>query len=96
MEKLPKIAEDDMNVYDLYFGFYNWVVVVDHLENKTYIATPNLDRQKEESLIDEIERKIKNAEQNGIDPICYETKNIKPIKLKSNFTKKDLKMPFKK
>ena len=88
MEKLPKIAEDDMNVYDLYFGFYNWVVVVDHLENKTYIATPNLDRQKEESLIDEIERKIKNAEQNGIDPICYETKNIKPIKLKSNFTKK--------
>ena len=54
MEKLPKIAEDDMNVYDLYFGFYNWVVVVDHLENKTYIATPNLDRQKEESLIDDL------------------------------------------
>ena len=59
MEKLPQIAKDDMGVYDLYFGFYNWVVVVDHLEDKTYIATPNLDRKKEESLIDEIESRIK-------------------------------------
>lgn len=88
MEKLPQIAKDDMDVYDLYFGFYNWVIVVDHLENKTYIATPNLDTKKEESLIDEIEEIIKNAQKNKIDEICYEIKNIKPIKLKSNFTKK--------
>ena len=54
----------------------------------TYIATPNLEKEREESLIDEIENKIKNAEQKGIDPICNETKNIKPIKLQSNFTKK--------
>ena len=77
MEKLPKIAEDDMNVYDLYFGFYNWVVVVDDLENKTYIATPNLDRQKEESLIDEIERKIKSEktrEENRHDGKQFDTK----------------------
>ena len=89
MEKLPQIAKDDMGVYDLYFGFYNWVVVVDHLEDKTYIATPNLDRKKEESLIDEIESRIKYSEQKGIDPICYESKNIKPIKLTSNFTKQE-------
>ena len=88
MEKLPQIAVDDTGVYDLYFGFYNWVVVVDHLENKTYIATPNLDKKNEEFLIDEIENRIKTAEQKGIDPICYETKNIKPIKLQSNFTRK--------
>ena len=56
MEKLPQIAVDDTGVYDLYFGFYNWVVAIDHLENKTYIATPNLDKKKEESLIDEIEK----------------------------------------
>lgn len=54
----------------------------------TYIATPNLEKEREESLIDEIENKIKNAEQKGINPICNETKNIKPIKLQSNFTKK--------
>ena len=89
MEKLPQIAKDDMGVYDLYFGFYNWVVVVDHLEDKTYIATPNLDRKKEESLIDEIESRIKYSEQKGIDHICYESKNIKPIKLTSNFTKQE-------
>ena len=89
MEKLPQIAKDDMGVYDLYFGFYNWVFVVDHLEDKTYIDTPNLDRKKEESLIDEIESRIKYSEQKGIDPICYESKNIKPIKLTSNFTKQE-------
>lgn len=89
MEKLPQIAVDDIKAYDLYFGFYNWVVVVDHLENKTFIATPNLDVEKEEILINEIEEKIKYAQENGIDPICYEEKNVEPIKLKSNFTKKE-------
>ena len=54
----------------------------------TYIATPNLEKEREESLIDEIENKIKNAEQKGINPICNETKNIKPIKLQLNFNKK--------
>ena len=48
MEKLPRTANDDTNVYDLYFGLYNWVIVVDHLENKTYIATPNLNMKKKE------------------------------------------------
>ena len=47
IEKLPRTAIDDTNVYDLYFGLYNWVIVVDHLENKTYIATPDLDIEEE-------------------------------------------------
>ena len=87
VEKLPRTAKDDTNVYDLYFGLYNWVVVVDHLEEKTYIATPDLDTKNEEKIIYEIENKIKEAEINGIDSICYEEKEVEPIKLKSNFTK---------
>ena len=87
VEKLPRTAKDDTNVYDLYFGLYNWVVVVDHLEEKTYIATPDLDIENEEKKIDEIENKIKESEVNGIDSICYEEKDVEPIKLKSNFTK---------
>ena len=35
MEKLPQDAENDLNMYDLYFGLYDWVVVIDHLEEKT-------------------------------------------------------------
>ena len=87
IEHLPRTAKDDTNVYDLYFGLYNLVIVIDHLENKTYIATPNLNIKKEEKLIIDIENKIKKAEINGIEEICYEEKNVEPIKLNSNFTK---------
>ena len=87
IEKLPRTAEDDINVYDLYFGLYDLVIVVDHLENKTYIATPGLDKDKEEKLIIDIENKIKEVEINGVESICYEEKEIDPIRLSSNFTK---------
>ena len=87
IENLPRTAEDDINVYDLYFGLYDLVIVVDHLENKTYIATPDLDKDKEEKLIINIENKIKEAEINGVESICYEEKEIEPIRLNSNFTK---------
>lgn len=87
MEELPRTAVDDTNVYDLYFGLYNWVIVVDHLENKTYIATPDLDVHNEEILAEKVEKRIQDAQLNGIDNICYEEKDVEPIKLKSNFTK---------
>lgn len=96
LEKLPKTAKDDTNVYDLYFGFYNYVIVIDHLEEKTYIATPDLDIEKEKTILKLVEEKIKDAEFRGIDNICYEEKNINSIKLKSNFTKEEFKNAVKK
>jgi len=89
IEKLPRSAKDDLNGYDLYFGLYDSVIVVDHLKEKTYIATPNLDVKKEENIVLDIENKINEAEINGVNPICYEEKEVTPTKLKSNFTKKD-------
>ena len=89
IEKLPRTAIDDLNVYDLYFGLYNYVVVVDHLEEKTYIATPDLDIEKEQVIIYEIEKRILKTEKEGINSICYEEKEVEPIKLKSNFTKRE-------
>ena len=86
-EDLPRSAEDDTNVYDLYFGLYNWVVVIDHLDQRTYIATPDIDVELEKTIICEIEDRIIKAEKKGIDTICYEEKEVEPIKLKSNFTK---------
>ncbi len=88
IENLPRSAKDDLNVYDLYFGLYNYVIVVDHLEDKTYIATPGLDEKKEEIIALHIEKKINEAEIQGINPICYEEKEVSPTKLSSNFTKK--------
>ena len=89
IEKLPRTAIDDTNVYDLYFGLYNWVIVVDHLENKTYIATPDLDIEEENKIIRKIEDQINEAERAGIDSICYEEKDVEKTRLKSNFTKSE-------
>ena len=88
MENLPRSAKDDLSVYDLYFGLYDHVIIVDHLEEKIYIATPDLDMKKEEEIAIYIENKIIEAEKNGVDSICYEEKDVKPTKLVSNFTKK--------
>ncbi|MEG0051084.1 MAG: aminodeoxychorismate synthase component I [Terrisporobacter sp.] len=89
LEDLPRTAKDDLDVYDLYFGLYNYVIVVDHLEKKTYIATPDLDMEKEKIITFIIENKICEAEMDGINQICYEEKEVAPIKLQSNFTKKE-------
>lgn len=89
IENLPRSAKDDLNGYDLYFGLYDHAIVVDHLKEKTYIATPNLDIKKEENIVLNIENKINEAEINGVNPICYEEKEVPPTKLSSNFTKKE-------
>ncbi len=89
IEKLPQTAKKDLDVYDLYFGFYDYVIVVDHLEEKTYIATPDLDLKKEADIAFVVECKISEAEINGVNPICYEKKEVPPTRLTSNFTKKE-------
>ena len=85
IENLPRTAIDDTNVYDLYFGFYNFVIVIDHLENKTYIATPDIDKEKEKNIINEIECIILSAKKDSKD--SDEEANI--IKLISNFKKQE-------
>ncbi|MEF9991394.1 MAG: aminodeoxychorismate synthase component I [Romboutsia sp.] len=91
IEKLPRTCIDDTNIYDLYFGLYNYVIVIDHLEEKTYIATPNLDMDREKELIIEVEQKILNGKPNKIKTICYENRDVEPIRLESNFTKEEFK-----
>ncbi|MGO0882873.1 aminodeoxychorismate synthase component I [Clostridioides difficile] len=91
IEKLPRTAIDDIEMPDMYFGFYNHVIVIDHLKEKTYIATPDIDIKVEEKIITDIEEKILREEKKGIDSICYQEKDVKPIQLKSNFTKEEFK-----
>ena len=96
IENLPRAAKDDLNVYDLYFGLYNYVIVIDHLEEKTQIATPDIDIEKEKSILEEVESRIINANKNGIDSICYEKKEVEPVKLNSNFTKDEFEKSVQK
>lgn len=86
IEKLPRTAIDDTGVYDLYFGLYNFVIVVDHLECKTYIATPNIDIEREKIIIEEIENIIINSEKKDIQ---VEHEEVIESKLVSNFKKSD-------
>ncbi len=88
IENLPRTAMDDTNVYDLYFGLYNYVIVVDHLEDKAYIATPNLDKEKEIQIVKAVQSKIEKAEIEGVDSICHEEREIEPTRLYSNFSRK--------
>lgn len=87
IEKLPRTAIDDTDVYDLYFGFYNFVIVVDHLLNKTFIATPGIDEQVESNILKDIELKILNA--NKTDLEFDRNENIDKVKLSSNFKKSE-------
>ena len=96
IENLPRTSVDDTNVYDLYFGLYDHVIVIDHLEEKTYIATPNLDIEKEKEIIVSIEKRIYEAEKHGIDKVCYEEKEVEATRLKSNFTKEEFKKSVQK
>ncbi|WP_099189215.1 aminodeoxychorismate synthase component I [Tepidibacter mesophilus] len=89
IEKLPRSVVDDIKSPDLYFGFYDWVIVVDHLMNKTFIATPDINVRNEKDVVDNVCNLIKDAQSNGVDKLCYEQKEFPKVKLESNFKKKD-------
>lgn len=87
IEKLPRTAIDDTDVYDLYFGFYNFVIVVDHLLNKTFIATPGIDEQIESNILKDIQMKILNANKKDLE--FDKNEKIDEVKLSSNFKKSE-------
>ncbi|MCT4509228.1 MAG: aminodeoxychorismate synthase component I [Tepidibacter sp.] len=89
IEKLPRTVVDDMKAPDLYFGLYDWVIVIDHLMNKTFIATPDINVRDENYIVNYLSKLISNAQDNGVDKLCYEQKTFPRVKLESNFKKKD-------
>ncbi len=89
IEKLSKSVVDDINSPDLYFGLYDWVIIIDHLMNKTLIATPDINVRDEKQIVDHVCNLIKDAQNNGIDKLCYEQKTFPKVKVESNFKKKD-------
>ncbi|MGD0153597.1 MAG: aminodeoxychorismate synthase, component I [Thermacetogeniaceae bacterium] len=42
LERLPQQAEDDLQIPDCYLGFYDRLVIFDHLEGKTYLTSTGL------------------------------------------------------
>ena len=85
IENLPKRAEADLQIPDLYFGLYNWGLVVDHQKDRVYFASPNLNQDLEVKIKEEVISKIKEAENNSLD--LDDQIEISATRLKSNFTK---------
>ena len=92
IENIKENSIDDINCYDLYFGLYNNVVVVNNKEKKTYLATQNINKENEKKIIDEIYEKIKSFEKNvknNLKNLTIKDNYKKEVLLKSNFTKKE-------
>ena len=55
IERLPALAKDDAQIPDLAVGIYDWAVVVDHKERKTFLISAGRDEsthRKWDSLVD--------------------------------------------
>jgi para-aminobenzoate synthetase component 1 len=90
IEKLPQNAVDDLNLPDLYLGFYDAIVVFDHQENKTYIVSTGFPEKDEEkrrrragARIEELRNMVMLAPPPLIDK---ETVAAITKKLKANFS----------
>mgnify|MGYP006278033719 FL=1 len=88
IEELPQKAEKSLEVPDLYFALYDWVIAIDHLEDEVYFASPDLDKTKEKKIKTKVIEKIDSAE--GKDCLAQSAcTTIKCSQLESNFTKED-------
>lgn len=52
LEHLPVIAVDAEQIAEMAVGIYDWAVIVDHHQQKSFLAGRSCDRQKWQSLID--------------------------------------------
>ncbi len=84
MEVLPRTAVDDVGVPDLFVGLYDGAVVVDHLENKTYITDAGV-RSGERDRVEEKLQQIRAFEKSPSQAPVVLHKNRPDFQ--SNFTK---------
>ena len=63
LENLPVIAEDAEQIADMAIGIYNWAVIVDHQEQKSFlVGLDEGDEQKWQSLIEQFSQLPENPE----------------------------------
>ncbi|MEG2538612.1 MAG: aminodeoxychorismate synthase component I [Clostridium sp.] len=71
---VKKSNTDSFKIPEVYFGYYEDFVIIDHVNSKTYIHTDN----------EEIVETLK-----GLKGLEYDMKTIEGVKLTSNFTKEE-------
>ncbi|MEW6662228.1 MAG: aminodeoxychorismate synthase component I [Bacillota bacterium] len=90
IERLPSISQDDVGIPDCCLGFYDWVIVYDHRENRVYAASTGLPetneakaREKAVEKINELRLIIESASKEVKLPAPPSSETL----LRSNFTK---------
>lgn len=83
LEEFPRSAVDDVNVPDCFMGFYDGIVIVDHKENKTYVAALGIN-ENEADIVNRLTEKFVG------DPkvkIRSDFKINENVEFRGNFTK---------
>ena len=86
IEHMPSNALDYLELPEMCFGFYDWVISINHSKNTTTLIStilPNNDHNSATNRIEWVKNKIKNSSN-----LTKEKSKIKVGKLKSNFSKK--------
>lgn len=84
IEKLPDISKDDLSLPDCVIGFYDTVLVFDHLKDKSYLTGVEFKGIRTDAKI-----KLKAALSSKISNIIREYSAEDSGGLRSNFTKAD-------
>lgn len=85
IEDIPSIAVEDINIPNLYYNFYDNIIIVDNLNKEVFITALGIHKDKKKS-IDEIKQKIWLGEK-----VIYKKVNnhIEFNRFKSNFHKEE-------
>ena len=91
IEKLPTKAYDDLDVPEMIIGFYDGIVVIDHVENKKYAVSaglPYFDKEFAEKKVNKIKKRVEEGQSIDYSYLNeYYEKN--KVDLISNFTFED-------
>lgn len=86
IEHMPSHALDYLELPEMCFGFYDWVISINHSKNTTTLIStilPNNNHNSATNRIEWVKNKIKNSSN-----LTKEKSKIKVGKLKSNFSEK--------
>ena len=92
-EPIPLCSRDDLHLPDVCFGFYDFLITLDHQRQELYVAStgfPEVDLQKRKTKaqrrIDQIVQKI-DEERDFFEPIIAKGTSKATLNFKSNFTR---------
>lgn len=84
IEKLPRTAIDDVNIPDCYFGLYDGIIIIDHMEDEVSIAALGI-RDTCENVVAAIESKL--SENKEIFERITPVNQKQSVELSGNMTK---------